>query len=58
MSLQTNTILRVKTAIRCQTGLLWVTREGDAHDYLLLPGEELTGPLLAQALRPSEVSVI
>lgn len=57
MSLKPNAILNVHNAIRCQRGLLWVTREGDAADYLLGPGEELRGRLLVQALRESEVQV-
>lgn len=55
MSLPSNTLLKVERVVRCQSGLLWVTREGDSHDYLLGPGQELTGRLLVQALRPSEV---
>lgn len=55
MSLTSNALLKVEHAVRCQSGLLWVTREGDSHDYLLGPGEELTGRMLVQALRPSEV---
>lgn len=58
MSLRPNAILKVHHAIRCRRGLLWVTREGDSHDYLLGPGEELRGRLVVQALTESEVAVL
>lgn len=58
MSLRPNAILNVHKAIRCQQGLLWVTREGDARDYLLGPGQELSGRLVVQALTDSEVAVL
>jgi hypothetical protein len=51
--------VRVRTdtplALTCEAGLLWLTREGDASDYVLGPGErlrlEVAGHVVVQALR-------
>jgi hypothetical protein len=47
--------LRGKTRLSCESGILWLTRNGDARDYLLRAGEsiELCGDthVVAQALR-------
>jgi len=46
--------------IRCVTGLLWVTQEGDIRDIILKPGDEFTitrrGVALISSLRDSEFS--
>ncbi|MFP2928968.1 DUF2917 domain-containing protein [Pyxidicoccus sp. 3LG] len=44
-------------ALTCGEGLLWLTREGDARDYVLSPGDtvqlEAAGHVVVQALRPA-----
>ncbi|WP_205507415.1 DUF2917 domain-containing protein [Myxococcus vastator] len=43
--------------LTCAEGTLWLTREGDARDYVLWPGDTLrlehAGHVVVQALRPS-----
>ncbi|WP_284663018.1 DUF2917 domain-containing protein [Myxococcus sp. SDU36] len=43
--------------LTCREGLLWLTCEGDAKDYVLHPGDTLrlerSGHVVMQALRPS-----
>lgn len=47
--------------IRCLSGCLWVTREGDAADFLLRAGEEFRtekpGLVVAEALVASRVRI-
>jgi hypothetical protein len=44
-------------ALTCGDGQLWLTREGDARDYVLGPGDtvrlEAAGHVVVQALRPA-----
>ena len=46
-------------AIRCRTGLLWVTAENDRTDYFLRPGESMeirsAGIVVIEAERDSEL---
>jgi hypothetical protein len=48
-------------AIICRRGVVWVTQECDAVDYVLEPGEifivTLPGTVLVQALEPASVTV-
>lgn len=46
--------------VRCRAGLLWITSEGELHDWVLRPGEslEFSGTaLLIGALRDSEMQL-
>jgi hypothetical protein len=47
-------------AIRCLSGTLWVTQEGDGRDYVLAPGDEFviesTGVIVVQAFAPALVA--
>jgi hypothetical protein len=49
-------------AIRCRTGLLWVTAENDRTDYFLRPGESMeirsTGSVVIEAERDSELQLL
>lgn len=44
--------------IRCLSGSLWVTQEGDLRDYILVPGQDFwvtrTGTVIVQALEKSK----
>lgn len=48
-------------AIEVWDGELWITQEGDRHDYFVRPGQrflvEHDGVALAQALRPSHATL-
>jgi hypothetical protein len=48
--------------LRCRAGVVWVTREGDARDYVLRTGEELRlekgGRVVVQAILDAEVRVL
>ena len=49
-------------AIRCRSGLLWVTAENDRTDYFLRPGESMeirsTGSVVIEAERDSELQLL
>ena len=46
-------------AIECKRGVVWVTRTGDHHDYMLAPGEsylpEKGGKIVIEAMREAQV---
>ena len=48
--------------LRCRAGVVWVTREGDARDYILATGEDLRlegrGRVVVQAILDAEVGVL
>ncbi len=50
------------TKIHCDTGVLWVTRAGDARDYILQSGDEMDvgkrGKVLVEAMREAEFHVV
>lgn len=52
----------VGRVVRCLSGVVWVTQEGDAQDHLLARCEEMRvergGILAIQALRRAEVVII
>ncbi|HET6265495.1 MAG TPA: DUF2917 domain-containing protein [Usitatibacter sp.] len=49
------------TAICARAGTVWVTYEGNVHDFILAPGEclvlERDGRTVLQALEPAFVSI-
>jgi hypothetical protein len=49
-------------AVRCRTGLLWVTAENDRTDYFLRPGESMeirsTGSVVIEADCDSELQLL
>ena len=51
-----------RVEIRCLSGVLWITQQGDARDLFLAPGESFEllprGRTLITALEPSMVRVI
>lgn len=49
-------------ALTCEAGLIWLTCEGDARDYVLGPGEtlrlEMAGHVVVQALRSASFRLL
>lgn len=49
------------TIIECEKGALWLTISGDAHDYILLPGQKFSSPkrgrVLIEAVRDAVVHI-
>lgn len=48
--------------LRCKTGLLWITAEGEKRDVILHPGETWTahrrGRVVVEALAPSRMAAL
>lgn len=44
--------------IRCLSGMLWITQQGDLNDYVLIPGQDFwvtrAGTVVVQALEDSK----
>ena len=51
-----------RNTLRCDEGILWVTRSGDRRDYILHAGDELqftkSGRLLVEAMRDADFHVL
>lgn len=58
---QTVPLGRAAALVRCLSGRIWVTVEGDARDYVLGAGEELrlegAGRAVVQALARAEIEL-
>jgi len=64
VKLKSEQCIRIKrvrpTQIYCVAGVVWITQQGDLHDYILGPGDTLQvaqGLTLLTALEPSMVEV-
>ena len=64
--IQRRDVLRINkvkpgSTLACDTGVLWVTQNGDRNDYILLPGDKMNvnnrGQLLVEAMRDAALYV-
>jgi hypothetical protein len=46
-------------AIECKQGIVWITRTGDSHDYMLTPGDTYQpakhGKIVIEAMREAQI---
>jgi Protein of unknown function (DUF2917) len=49
-------------AIECKQGIVWITRTGDSHDYMLNPGETYQpgkhGKIVIEAMHEALISMV